>query len=92
MFVDFGLANATALCYGLDPETLVFDPKELIEHFIDIVYERKALSMFPYKTKRNKFSIDQYPGLNISLSYFAIKHENLKIRKNRKGTTPLRCF
>jgi hypothetical protein len=48
----FALANAATLCYGLDPETLVFDQKKLIEHFIQIVYEGKPLSMFPYKLKK----------------------------------------
>ena len=45
----FALANATALCYGLDPEELIFDEYAIRQHYIDCVYRGKSLSMFPYK-------------------------------------------
>jgi hypothetical protein len=45
----FVLADAVALAVGFDPETLVFNQKQLIEHFIQVVYEGKPLAMFPCK-------------------------------------------
>ena len=44
----FALANATALCYGLDPERILFNENEIRKHFIDCVYNGKKLSMFPH--------------------------------------------
>ena len=48
----FCLANITALCFDLDPEKLHFDELELREHYIQIVFESKPLTMFPFSSKR----------------------------------------
>ena len=45
----FALANATALCFGIDPETLLFDELAIRQHFIDCVYRGKKLTMFPFR-------------------------------------------
>ena len=45
----FALANAMAFCNGLDPEMLIFNERELKEHFIQIIYHDKNISMFPYQ-------------------------------------------
>jgi hypothetical protein len=34
----FALAFATALCFGLDPETLFFDQEQLIQHYILLLF------------------------------------------------------
>jgi len=47
----YALANAMALCIGLDPEGLIFDETQLREHFINIIYHNQQMSMFPYKLK-----------------------------------------
>jgi hypothetical protein len=47
----FALANATALCYGIDPEMILFDEYEIRQHFIDCVYNGNKLSMFPFREK-----------------------------------------
>ena len=47
----FAIANATALCFGLDPGLIEFDETDIKKHFVDIVYNKKNLSMFPYKVK-----------------------------------------
>ena len=47
----FALANATASCYGIDPEMILFDEYEIRQHFIDCVYNGKELCMFPYREK-----------------------------------------
>ena len=46
------LANLTALCFGLDPETLLFDEHEIREHYLKITFESEPLTMFPYYSKR----------------------------------------
>ena len=51
----FALANATAICYGIDPEMIMFDEVEIREHYIGIVFDNKPFSMFPY-TPRKKYS------------------------------------
>ena len=45
----FALANATAVCYGIDPERILFDENQIRQHFIDCVYNGKKLSMFPFR-------------------------------------------
>ena len=45
----FALANLTALCYGLVPSHLNYDANKIREHFIEIVFKKKKLSMFPYE-------------------------------------------
>ncbi len=45
----YALANAMALCLGLDPEMLVFNESDLREHFISVMYDQKPLSMFPHE-------------------------------------------
>jgi len=50
----FALANATALCYGIDPERILFDEYEIRQHFIDCVYNGKKLSMFPFREKYDR--------------------------------------
>jgi len=47
----FALANAMALCIGLNPEDLVFTETDLRDHFIRIMYHDAAISMFPYMEK-----------------------------------------
>ena len=48
----FSLANLCALCFGLDPEALLFDEDEIRDHYIKIVYDNHDLTMFPYSSKR----------------------------------------
>ncbi len=53
----FALANAMALCVGLDPERLLFTENEIKNHFINIMFHNQNMSMFPYREKpglRNK--------------------------------------
>ena len=46
----FALANLTALCFGLDPETLKFNELEIRDHFLKIVYDSEQnLTMFPFE-------------------------------------------
>ena len=47
----FALANATALCYGIDPGTIEFDENEIRNHLISIFFNKKAISMFPFRKK-----------------------------------------
>jgi hypothetical protein len=47
----YALANATALLYGLNPGQLVYDENSLRNHYIQIVFFNKELSMFPYEVK-----------------------------------------
>ena len=46
----FSLAYATALCFNLDVETLIFDEKQLIPHYIKCI-EDKKIEMFPHSIK-----------------------------------------
>ena len=46
------LANLTALCFGLDPETILYDEDRLREHYIKIIFDLEPLSMFPHTSKR----------------------------------------
>ena len=48
----YALANAIALCLGLDPGMLEFTESDLREHFIEVVYHQKPMSMFPHKKRR----------------------------------------
>ena len=48
----FSLAFATALCYGKDPENLVFNPSNLIEHYIACITEKKVKE-FPHEIIQN---------------------------------------
>jgi len=48
----FALANAMALCLGLDPESLIFDENQLQNHFINIVYHNQPMAMFPHRVKK----------------------------------------
>ncbi len=45
----YALANAMALCLGLDPEMLVFNESDLREHFISVMFDQKPMSMFPHE-------------------------------------------
>ena len=40
------IATVTALCHGVDPTQVTFDPKKLRSHFIECL-TRKKMSMFP---------------------------------------------
>ena len=44
----FACAFATAICFGIDPETIYFVENEMVEHFIDTLYRNKNFEMFPY--------------------------------------------
>jgi len=48
----YALANAMAICLGLDPEQLIFDELQLREHFINIIHHNQPMSMFPYNLKK----------------------------------------
>jgi len=48
----FALANAIALCLGLDPERNVFDENQIQNHFIDKVYRNQPMAMFPHRVKK----------------------------------------
>lgn len=54
----FACAIATALCFGLDPETIEFDEHEMKEHFINILYKKKKMSMFPFSKVNRKSTSD----------------------------------
>ncbi len=62
MYVDI-LRWLTLQLFVMDPETLVFDQKQLIEHYIQVAYEGKPVSMFPYKLKK------VYNTTNMYLTY-----------------------
>ena len=49
----YALANATALLYGLNPGQLVYDENSLRNHYIQIVYLNRQLSMFPHEVKND---------------------------------------
>jgi len=42
----FAIGISTALCFGLDPKTLMFDQVGMRPHFVDCL-EQGALSLFP---------------------------------------------
>ncbi len=48
----FALANAMALCLGLDPESLIFEENQLRNHFINIIYNNQPTAMFPHTFKQ----------------------------------------
>ena len=50
----FALSNLTALCFGLDPELLLFDENQIRAHFISIIYNFQPLTMFPHVLKTKK--------------------------------------
>ncbi len=53
----FALANAMALCVGLDPERLLYTENDIKNHYINIMFHNQNMSMFPYREKpelRNK--------------------------------------
>jgi hypothetical protein len=52
----YALANAAALCYGLDPELLLFDQIAIRQHFIDCVYKKNKATMFPYTMKNSVYN------------------------------------
>ena len=56
----FALAFATALCFGLDPETLNYDQDKLIQHYIDCVFNNKQELLFPYNSKKVYNTTNQY--------------------------------
>ncbi len=49
----FACAIATALLFGHNPEEIVFDEKEMVNHFIDIFVKKAPFTMFPFKLKKN---------------------------------------
>jgi hypothetical protein len=51
----FALANAMALCLGLDPETLIYDENRLRDHYISIIYHNHPVAMFPYTVKHRTY-------------------------------------
>ena len=48
----FSLANAMALCFGLDPEELIFAENAIRDHFINIMFYNQEMSMFPHSVKK----------------------------------------
>ncbi len=48
----FALANAMALCLGLDPERIIFEENQLRNHFINIIFKNQTMAMFPYRFKQ----------------------------------------
>ncbi len=48
----FALANAMAICLGLDPETLIYDENQLRNHFISIIYHNQPVTMLSYTLKK----------------------------------------
>jgi hypothetical protein len=48
----FACAIATALLFGHNPEEIVFDEKEMVDHFIDIYAKKAPFTMFPFKKKK----------------------------------------
>jgi hypothetical protein len=52
----FSLANATALCYKQDPETMVFDENQIRQHYINIMFNNFPLTMFPFHLKKKSFT------------------------------------
>lgn len=48
----FALANAMALCNGLNPENLIFSENAIRDHFINIMFHNQPMSMFPYSERR----------------------------------------
>ena len=49
----FSLANATALCYKLDPETMEFDENKIRQHYINIMFNNFPLTMFQFTQKKS---------------------------------------
>lgn len=46
------LANAFALCIGLNPENIEFDEENLKNHYINIMHSNSEFKMFPYRNKQ----------------------------------------
>lgn len=47
----FALAFATAICFGVSPESIIYDQNQMIDHFLSCL-ETRTPTMFPHRLKR----------------------------------------
>ncbi len=67
----FSLANATALCYKLDPETMEFDENKIRQHYINIMFNNFPLTMFQF-TQKKKFNWKIFYGFKWKKNIFLV--------------------